>query len=411
MNIRTYLIETLCLILSSLLTACSVNPVTGDQQFLLPSPAVDKQIGQSQYIPAQQSQGGAYILDQELTRYISSVGMKLAAVSDAPDLPYEFVVLNNSIPNAWALPAGKIAINRGLLLALDDEAQLAAVLGHEIVHAAARHGAQQMRNQQLLQLGLAGLGLAMLDNDYRSLVIGGAALGAQLTSAKYGRNNELESDEFGMKYMAKAGYDLQAAVEIQELFLKLSGQNQASWLQGLFASHPPSAERVKANMAHAGQFAAGPGYRGKEAYLKATQYLREKAPAYELADKAAKALAEKKLKEAESLVAEALNIEAREAQFHSLKGQILQAQGKPDQALAAHNQAQSLNPALFSSYIHRAQSYLALKEYDKAQDDLKTSMEKLPTSLAAFQLGRLFEARGQQEQAEYYFQLSGKRAR
>jgi predicted Zn-dependent protease len=407
MNIRTFLIETICLILSSVLTACSVNPVTGDQQLLLPSQAEDRRIGQSQYIPAQQSQGGAYTLDSKLSSYISQVGQKLAAVSDSPDLPYEFVVLNNSVPNAWALPGGKIAINRGLLLELQDEAQLAAVLGHEIVHAAARHGAEQMRNQQLLQLGLAGLGLAMQENDYRNLVIGGAALGAQLTSAKYGRGNELESDEFGMKYMAKAGYELQAAVELQELFLKLSGQNQSSWLQGLFASHPPSAERVKANIVHAGKFASGPGYRGKEAYQQATQYLRSKAPAYELADKAAQALAQKQLNEAEKLITEALKIEAKEAQFHSLKGQILQAQGKSEQALAAHDQAQKLNPALFSTYLHRAQSFLALGRNDKAQADLQTSMEILPTSLAAFRLGQLFEAKGQLEQAEHYFQLSG----
>lgn len=407
MNHRPPFVGCLFLLIPFLLAACSVNPVTGDKQLLLPSTAVDRQIGQSQYIPAQQSQGGAYLLDSKLSAYISQVGQKLAVVSDSPELPYEFVVLNNSVPNAWALPGGKIAINRGLLLELQDEAQLAAVLGHEIVHSAARHGAQQMRNQQLLQLGLAGLGVALPNNDYRNLVIGGAALGAQLTSAKYGRSNELESDEFGMKYMTKAGYDLQAAVELQELFLKLSGQNQSSWLQGLFASHPPSAERVRQNLQHAAKFSSEQGVRGKQAYQQATQYLRSKAPAYELADKAAQALAQKQLNDAEKLIAEALKIEDKEAQFHSLKGQILQAQGKSNLALTAHNQAQKLNPALFTNYLYRAQTYLALKENDKAKADLDTSMEILPTSLAAYNLGQLFEAKGQMEQANYYYQLAG----
>ena len=107
-------------------------------------------IGRQQYQPQVQSQGGKYYVDSELQFYISQVGQRLAKVSDRPDLPYEFTVLNSSVPNAWALPGGKIAINRGLLLYLEDEAQLAAVLGHEIVHAAARHTASRLSQQQLL---------------------------------------------------------------------------------------------------------------------------------------------------------------------------------------------------------------------------------------------------------------------
>lgn len=363
------------------ISACSVNPVTGEEHFLLPSQATDYQIGQSQYIPAQQSQGGAYTLDEDLNRYISEVGHKLAAVSDAPDLPYEFVVLNNSVPNAWALPAGKIAINRGLLLKLEDEAQLAAVLGHEIVHAAARHGAQQMRNQQFIQLGMAGLGIALQDNDYRNIVIGGAALGAQLTSAKYGRGNELESDEHGMKYMAKAGYDLQAAVELQEIFLNLSQQGASSWIEGLFASHPPSQERIEKNRAHAAKFASN-GKRGKEAYQAATAYIREKAPAYDLASQATKAFAEKQLSQAQALVQQALTIEPEEAQFYSLKGSILQAQGEPTQAVSAHNQAITLNPHQFSYLLARGETLLEQGKTEQAKADFEKSMSLVPTSLA-----------------------------
>ena len=83
------------------------------------------------------------MIDPELTKYVNEVGQRLAAVSDRK-LPYEFVVINNSVPNAWALPGGKIAVHRGLLIELNSEAELAAVLGHEIVHAAARHGAKGM---------------------------------------------------------------------------------------------------------------------------------------------------------------------------------------------------------------------------------------------------------------------------
>lgn len=371
------------------LGACSENPVTGEQHFLLPGKSTDVQIGQSQYNPAQQSQGGAYTLDSKLTSYINSVGRKLAAVSDEPSLPYEFVVLNNSVPNAWALPSGKIAINRGLLLHLKDEAQLAAVLGHEIVHAAARHGAQHMRNQQLMQLGLAGIGLATQNNDYRNIVIGSAALGAQLTSARYGRNNELESDEFGMKYMAKAGYDLQAAVELQTVFLELSKGHNSSWLEGLFASHPPSRERINQNQAHVSKFASSRGIRNEAAYQQAIQYIKSKAPAYDLAEKAAKALSENKAAEAEKLIKQAIQIEPREAQFHSMAGSISQALGKQEQAITQHNQAISLNPQQFSYYLARGESWLAQKAKAKALADYQKSMSLLPTSFASQRIQEL----------------------
>ena len=134
------------LVLAISLTGCSVNPVTGDRELVLVSDSQELQMGEQNYVPMQQSQGGQYDVDPALTQYVQNVGNKLAAVSDRP-LPYEFVVLNNSVPNAWALPGGKIAINRGLLTELESEAELAAVLGHEVVHAAARHTARQQNSQ------------------------------------------------------------------------------------------------------------------------------------------------------------------------------------------------------------------------------------------------------------------------
>jgi len=109
-----------------LTTGCSVNPVTGATEFSLVSAEQEVAIGTNNYGPSQQSQGGRYYIDPNLQVYIRDIGKKLAAVSDRPNLPYEFVVLNNSTANAWALPGGKIAVNRGLLLHLDDEAELAA---------------------------------------------------------------------------------------------------------------------------------------------------------------------------------------------------------------------------------------------------------------------------------------------
>ena len=112
----------------TMLSGCVINPVTGDRELAFVSADQEIAIGEQQYAPSQQMQGGEYALDPELTSYVAGVGQKLAAVSDR-QLPYEFVVLNSSVPNAWALPGGKIAVNRGLLTELSTEAELAAVLG------------------------------------------------------------------------------------------------------------------------------------------------------------------------------------------------------------------------------------------------------------------------------------------
>lgn len=178
----------LALSLLALSSACGINPVTGKRELTLVSPQREISIGQQNYLPTQQVQGGAYLIDQSLKDYVTAVGKRLAQVSDRPKLPYEFVIINNSVPNAWALPGGKIAINRGLLLELKNEAELASVLAHEIVHAAARHGAKSMERGILLSAGVAGIGLATQGKDISDLIIGAASIGSGLINSQYGRS-------------------------------------------------------------------------------------------------------------------------------------------------------------------------------------------------------------------------------
>ena len=137
------------LLLAALITGCAVNPVTGRNELSLLDETQEINLGTNQYGPTQQSQGGPYTADPELSKYVSKVGQRLARVSDR-SLPYEFVIIDDSTPNAWALPGGKIGINRGLLVRLNSEAELAAVLSHEIVHAAARHSAKSIERGLLV---------------------------------------------------------------------------------------------------------------------------------------------------------------------------------------------------------------------------------------------------------------------
>ncbi len=380
---------------------CSVNPVTGDREISLVSETQEIAIGERQFQPSQQTQGGAYLIDPGVQEYVSNVGLKLAAVSDRPDLPYEFVVLNNSIPNAWALPGGKIAINRGLLDRLNDEAELAAVLGHEIVHAAARHSAAQMTRGTLVGLTAQLATIAAATQGYGDLGNMASQLGGAAVLAKYGRDDELESDRYGMEYMARAGYDPQAAVRLQELFLALSANRKTDALSALLASHPPSAERVMANRSRAEVLPTGERFESR--FATAMKQIRRDAPAYSAQEQALVALKEKKPEQALALLDEAVAIQPEDSQFWEMRGHAWKMQENPENAEKAYSTAIRKNPALFSHSLYRGLIRFEQGSWQGAQSDLLRSREQLPTAVSTYYLGEIALKLSDEAQAVKYF--------
>jgi predicted Zn-dependent protease len=395
------------------LTACGVNPVTGKKEIQFVSEAQEVKIGEQNYTPTRQAEGGDLTVMPELTAYVNEVGQKLAAVADRK-LPYEFVVLNNSVPNAWALPGGKIAVNRGLLTELKNEAELAAVIGHEIVHAAARHGAKAQERGTLLQGALAaaqiGAAIGGVDSSVAGLAIQGAGVGAQMIQQKYGRDQELESDEYGMKYMKLAGYDPTGAITLQETFVRLSeagGAKQQSWLEGMFASHPPSAERVEKNKQTAQLLGVG-GDIGQDRYVAKTKTLRDTKPAYDKYDQALAAARKKDFASAKSLAAEASKALPREARFQELLGEIALAEKQPQAALPYYQKAIELNPGYFGSYLGAGVAQFQSGNKAKAEEWLTKSAQLLPTAPAAYYLGNIARERGDNQRAmEHYRAAAG----
>ncbi|MCU0760073.1 MAG: M48 family metalloprotease [Steroidobacteraceae bacterium] len=394
------------LLLAAVLSGCGVNPVTGKQEIQFVSESQELQIGASQYAPTRQGEGGDYKTIPELTAYVSEVGQKLAAVSDRP-LPYEFTVLNSSVPNAWALPGGKIAVNRGLLTELENEAELAAVLGHEIVHAAARHGAKAQERGTLLQVGMvaAQVGIAMSDMDQNlgGLLAAGAGVGAQLINTRYGRDAERESDHYGMEYMKRAGYDPSAAVTLQQKFVALAqkqgGGGQAGWLEGLFASHPPSEERVQNNRARLAELGSPGGELGKERYAARLAPLRRIAPAYDKADQAVAAARKKDLKGAKALAAEAEKMVPNEARFALLRGDLEMAGKDPKAALSHYERALQLDGEYFAAWLGSGTAYYRLGNRTEAAQRLERSAKLLPTAPALYYLGNIAKESGNLERA------------
>lgn len=386
------------------LSACGTNPVTHKTEFQFVSESREIEMGKQNYAPARQQQGGDYVIDPDLTAYVQSVGNKLAAVSDR-QLPYEFVVLNDSVPNAWAMPGGKIAFNRGLLYELNSEAELAAVLSHEIVHAAARHGAKSMESGMLLQGATVLAGAATQNKSYGHLVVGGAQLSSQLIATKFGRDDESEADHYGMIYMKRAGYDPAAAVTLQETFVRLSQGQKSDFIKGLFASHPPSEQRVADNKATLAEVGAG-GEWGREVYAQKVHHLKATQAAYKDYDQGVKVLAAGDAPQAASLAKQAIAIEPREARFQELLGDVALTEKDNKSALGYYDKAIKMQPDYFRPHVQSGIALNNLGRKAEAEKELTRSNALLPTATSHYLLGQLAEGRGDVNAALQNYQVA-----
>ena len=197
---------------------CATNPVTGKRELALISEQQEVQIGKQAAEEATQQMG--LVHDAALQQYVSSIGMVLAKHSERPELPWEFHVIDDPTPNAFALPGGPVFVTRGLVTLMNSEAQLATVVGHEIGHVTARHSVNQMSKQQLAQLGL-GLGAVLVPGGDQ--LAGLASEGLGLLFLKYGRDDERQADELGFRYALNDGYDVR---EMGKVFLSLERSSQ-----------------------------------------------------------------------------------------------------------------------------------------------------------------------------------------
>lgn len=386
------------------ISGCAVNPVTGKKELTLYSTEDEIAIGREHYFTAQQSSGGLYKVDAALTEYVASVGHRMTTVSDRV-LPYEFVVLNDSSPNAWALPGGKIGINRGLLVELDNEAELAAVLGHEIVHTAARHGAHAKGLDLIMEGVLLGAALLGKNLQYSDYIIGGGQVAFHLTRRKYGRDDEREADYYAMKYMHAAGYDTAAAVTLQEKFTVLSKNRDSNWLVGLFASHPPSTERVDANRRALMEFPAG-GELGRSSYQEQVGYLRTRQDAYDKSDRARQLLDKGNSEVALALINAAIEEEPREPLFYGVKGDVLAYQQRHRDAVREYDGALERDSGYFRYYLGRGLSLHQLGEREQARVALEQSNRLLETAQATYALGAIYLADGNRTRAKSFFQTA-----
>jgi predicted Zn-dependent protease len=231
------LVPTILMLALLALAGCATNPVSGQRQFSLVSTAQEEQIGREGY-PAVVSEYGLYE-DPALQAYVDSVGQRLARVSHLPSLKWKFTLLDDSAVNAFAMPGGYIYITRGIIAHLNSEAQLAGVLGHEIGHVTARHSAQRITQQQIAGLGLGLAGLFSKDFARYSQ---SAQTALSLMFLKYGRDDENQADELGVRYSTAAGYDPRE-IPATYAMLKRTSERSGQRLPTFLSTHPDPGSR------------------------------------------------------------------------------------------------------------------------------------------------------------------------
>lgn len=232
-------------------TGCSTNPATGRRSLTLLSWDQERSLG-AEAAPQMAQEFGGEVADEQLRAFTRRVGGSMIPhiESGVPELDWEFVMLDSDVINAFALPGGKVYITRELASRMTNEAQFAAVIGHEIGHVTARHGNQRISSQIGFNVLLAGLaiGVGVSDQDssfrrYGEVGLPALAIGGNLVLLSYGRNEELEADMLGVRYMTGAGYDPIGALQVQELLGSLAGGERPP---EFLSTHPHSETRIDA---------------------------------------------------------------------------------------------------------------------------------------------------------------------
>jgi predicted Zn-dependent protease len=226
---------------AALQPACARNPVTGQLQLALIPEAQEIEMGRQAAEEAVRSLG--LVDDPQLQSYVQNLGARLAADSERPQLPWTFGVVDDPTPNAFALPGGFIFFTRGMMNLMSSEAELAAVLAHEIAHVTARHHVTRLSRAQLAQLGL-GLGGVFFPQLEQFGGLAGAGL--QLVFLQHSREAERQADEVGFRYAAGAGYDMQGMVDMFITLARLGEEAQRSAIPSWLATHPAPANRIQA---------------------------------------------------------------------------------------------------------------------------------------------------------------------
>lgn len=365
---------------ASFAVGCMVNPVTGKQELMLVSK--DQEIAlDRESSPHQFSADYGAVQDGLLNQYVSKVGLTVAAHSHRPDMPYSFRCVNACYANAYAFPGGSIATTRGLLVNLNNEAELAALLGHETGHVNARHTAQQMTKKMLLGVALAigTVVVAEKNKKYAPLAAGLGAVGAGALLAHYSRSDERQADQLGMEYMVRSGYNPEGMVQLMDVLQQMS-KHKPGFFDRMFASHPMSSERYATAKSRMASLYADktklPLFR--ERFMDNTVKLRKQKPAIEAFENGSISITDKKYGTAETQLKKGLKLLPRDYTGLTLMAKLELARENYPQATSFAKKAEEVYPGEAQAHHVAGMAELSMKRYNAAFDDFKRYEELLP---------------------------------
>lgn len=326
------------------LQGCATSPVTGKSILVGMSESQERELD-AEVSPHQFSKDMGAIQDGEVNSYVSQVGGKLASRSHRPGMPYSYRVLNANYMNAYTFPGGSMGVTRGIMTELNDEAELAALLGHEIGHVNARHAAQRQGQTLLAQVAVIGVSAAAQDSQWADVAAIGGTIGASALLSGYSRDNEREADALGQEYMVRAGYPASGMTRLHQLLVS-EEKHSPNVLETMFATHPMSAERRDtakrlAERRYGASLSSSPQ---RERFMDNTASLRRLKPTIDDCKTGEVALSKKKYGEAQQSFASALRRTPDDYAANLRMAQCLQAQDKKDEALRYANHASEIYP-------------------------------------------------------------------
>jgi predicted Zn-dependent protease len=359
---------------------CATDPVTGRQQLMLVSEAQEIQIDK-QYAPIQFSSDYGTVQDRQLNAYIAQTGEKMAARTHRPAMPYSFRAVNANYVNAYAFPGGSIACTRGILLSLDNEAELSALLGHELGHVNARHTAEQMSKAMLTQAVVGGVSAFAGTQGavYGQLASQVGTIGAGALLASYSRENEREADALGMEYIVRTGYSPEGMIGLMDMLRSLS-KSKPSTIELMFATHPMSDERYRTAVQRAQtEYKTAKNLPlNRERYMDNTARLRSLKGAIEEMQKGEQMMMQKKYDNAETQFKKALKLAPRDYTGLVMMSTCQLVKKKYRRGINFAERAQQVYPQEAQAYHLSGFAKIQIKDFEGAYQEFDTYERLLP---------------------------------
>ncbi|RPH50893.1 MAG: peptidase M48 Ste24p [Desulfobacteraceae bacterium] len=367
---------------AGIFAGCSTDPITGQTQLMLVSEESEVQLDRKNS-PHQFSADYGIIQDKALNSYISQTGKTIAAGTHRPKMPYSFQAVNATYVNAYAFPGGSIAATRGILVNLDNEAELAALIGHELGHVNARHTAEQMSKGVLTSVVVGGIAAyaGTKSPTYGKIAEGIGMLGSGMLIASYSRDNEREADSLGMGYMVKAGYSPAGFIGLMDMLKKMS-KSKPGTIEIMFSTHPMSDERYATAVKNAENIygSSGKSTLYRERYMDNTARLRAVKPAIEEIQNGDSEMGKKNYGNAETHFKKALAIAPGDYAGLVMMSKCLLIQEKYSEALKYAETAKEVYPGEAQAHQISGFARMKKKDYESAYQEFDSYEKTLPGS-------------------------------